>query len=581
MNALFGSEGAAGILQAVITAGLAGLCAHLYLRFRKPYLGWWTAAWSIYVLRVGAILGFFATRAEGWLYWHQVMTGWTGLALLMAALVFARPVRWRRWFLVAVLFPPVWSYVAIYQMENFLFAAGPAVLFLSAATMWTGIVFVRHARRTGSSGTALLGWGFVVWALHHLDYPVLRARGAWDPWGYYLDILFVLVIGAGILLVVAEDLRRGIAALSALSAELQRGGDDETILDRVLGQPLALPGVTGTALFLRDSSGTGGMVVRGAGTCAVLEGTRPGGALAALLADAVAEGRPREGGDWPDAAWAHVVALPVLRGSEPIGAMLVAGDSRDPFTALDDDFLVALGRHVGAALENAELYRRLRERTGELERLSQRMVHQHEEQRRALSAHLHDETAQVFAAVKMQLGMVRERTPADTQPTLDRVLALVDGGLQGIRHLTSDLRPPLLDDLGLLPALRALAAEFGERSGLAMTVDAPPGLPPLPDDAELALYRALQEALSNVARHAGATQVAVRIAAPGTGTVRLVVEDDGRTVVERAALEGRGRMGLAGMRERITALGGSLRVEARPEGGVALSATIPVDGRGA
>jgi signal transduction histidine kinase len=107
-----------------------------------------------------------------------------------------------------------------------------------------------------------------------------------------------------------------------------------------------------------------------------------------------------------------------------------------------------------------------------------------------------------------------------------------------------------------------------------VSVDAPPALPSLPDEAELALFRALQEALSNVARHAQATMVQVRLEVAGDAAVRLCVRDDGQARPASGALEGRGRMGLAGMRERITALGGTLSVHAAAEGGVELTVTL-------
>ena len=574
------TESAAAVLQALITFGLAGLCAYLYRQFRKPYLAWWAVAWGLYVLRVGAILSFLTTDERGWLYWHQVTTGWTAIVLLGAALEFGRPLRWRRQFLPLLIFPPVWSYIAIYRLDNFLLAAGPAVLFLSAATLWTGIVFLRHWRKTGSHGAALLGWGFTVWAIHHLDYPILRARGAWNPWGYYLDILFVLVTGAGIFLLVTEDLRRGLGALAALSGDLQGGEDDAETLDQLLARPLSLPGVRGTAIMLSgEGGGTGDVFLRGAGSCAGLTGSVAEGGLRKLIDLAAATRRPQRGGDWQSSeadtpAAPYAAALPILRGTELVGVLVILGDTRDPFTALDDRFLVALGQQVGAALENAELYRRLRTRTGELERLSLRMVQQHEEQRRTLSYHLHDETAQVFAAVKMQLGMVRESSDPAGAERLDRVLSLVDTGIQSIRNLTNDLRPSLLDDLGLLPALRALAADFASQSGLDVTVASPRALPSLPDEVELALFRALQEALSNVGRHAEASTVAVTLESTADGAIQMTVRDDGRVATSARALEGHGRMGLAGMRERIAALGGTLSVQGTPGGGVLLSVTL-------
>jgi signal transduction histidine kinase len=416
----------AALLQAAITAGLALLCLFLYRRYHKPYFLGWAVAWGLYLLRIGAIASFLATQDWVWLYWHQVVTGWTALALLWASLVFARQLSWRWRYAPLLLFPPLWSYVAIYRLDNFMLAALPAVAFLSAVTLGTAWIFFTHARRVGSTGARLLAAGLLLWGLHHLDYPFLRARGAWNPWGYYLDIIFILAVGGGILGLVLDELRRGLAL-----------------------------------------------------------------------------------------------------------------------------------------------------RTAELERLSRRMVHQHEEERRRLSLALHDETAQLFTAMKLQLGVARERADAEAAARLDRVLQLIEDGMVGLRSITEDLRPSLLDDLGLAPALRSLAAEFAGRAGLEVAFEAAEPLPPLSDAAELALFRALQEALANVARHAGARRVWVRCEAR-EGGMRMVVRDDGRGYppdldVER--LEGEGHLGLVGMRERITALGGTVALA--KDGGAELSVWVP------
>jgi signal transduction histidine kinase len=570
----------AALLQAGLTAALAALCAFLYHRYHKPYFAWWAAAWALYVVRIGAITSFLLSGSWIWLYWHQVVTGWTALALLYAALVFAQGVRWRPWYLALVLFPPAWSYVAIYRLDQFLWAAGPAVLFLSLATLGTGWAFIRYRRRVDSSGATLLAVAFVLWGLHHLDYPFLRARGAWTPWGYYLDIVFSLAIGAGILLLVVDDQRRGLGALSALSGDLQRAGREEDVLDALLSRPLTLPAVRGTALFLVQEGRPG--FVRGAGVCA--GGTEPDAKGNAVLARALATGRPQVSDAWSGAgagAYPYAAVLPLLREHAPIGALVLVSEARDPFTALDDAFLVALGQQVGSALAQTDLYRRLATRTGELTRLSARMVQQHEAERRRLSRELHDETAQVFSAVKMELGVLREGIAPPERPRLDQVLALIDAGIRTIRNVTNDLRPSLLDDLGLLPALRSLAAEFAERSGVDATFSAPASLPGLSSEAELALFRALQEALANVARHAEATTVEIGLSASG-GRVLLQVRDDGRGFPAEPleAYERRGHMGLAGMRERIGALGGSVRTLQAPGGGARVEVSVPVDGAG-
>jgi signal transduction histidine kinase len=291
-------------------------------------------------------------------------------------------------------------------------------------------------------------------------------------------------------------------------------------------------------------------------------------------------GLPQETEEWvhgSGAAYPYAAVLPLLREEAVIGALVLVGDARDPFTALDDRFLVALGQQVGAALENADLYRRLETRTVELARLSARMVEQHEEERRRLSRELHDETAQVFSAVKMELGVLRQGVTPAQAARLDQVLGLIDTGIRSIRNVTNDLRPSLLDDLGLLPALRSLVADCHERSGIRIELDAPSTLPALSKEAELALFRALQEALSNVFRHADASTVDVGISVGREG-VLLEVRDDGRgppAGIAPERLEEEGHMGLAGMRERIGALGGTVRFQGRPGAGTLLEVLVP------
>ncbi len=570
----------AAFLQALITLGLAALCWFIHRRYRKPYFAWWAGAWALYGVRIAAIVSFLLSGGWIWLYWHQVVTGWTALALLYAALVFSRGLRWRKWYLAVVLFPPAWAYVAIYRLDHFLWAAGPAVLFLSFATLWTGWVFLQYRRRVASSGATLLAVAFLLWGLHHLDYPFLRARGAWNPWGYYIDILLTLAVGTGILLLVLDDLRRGLGALSDISGDLQHAGREEDVLDALLARPLTLPAVRGSALFLVEDGKA--RFARGAGVCHDGPDSIPDPAAGHLLARALASGLPQVSGDWNDrsaagAAYPYAAVLPLLRHEAVIGALVLVGDARDPFTALDDRFLVALGQQVGAALENADLYRRLEIRTVELARLSARMVEQHEEERRRLSRELHDETGQVFSAVRIELGVIRDGAPPPQAARLDQVLGLIDTGIRSIRNVTNDLRPSLLDDLGLLPALRSLVAEFSERSGMRVGLAAPAALPPLSEQAELALFRALQEALSNVLRHAQARSVDVGISVNRDG-VLLEVRDDGRGLAADATperLERAGHMGLAGMRERIGALGGTVRFQGEPGAGALLEVLVP------
>jgi signal transduction histidine kinase len=574
------SELHAAVLLAGVTLGLALVCGLLYYRYRKPYLGWWAVAWLLYLLRVGAIASFLATHQWSWLYWHQVLTGWVALALLWAALVFSYQLEWRPRYALFLLFPPAWSYIAIYRLDNFLLAAGPAVLFLSLVTLWTGWVFFRYYRRVRATGAALLSGALLLWGLHHLDYPFLRARGAWSPWGYYLDILFLFATGCGLLVLVQDELRRGVAALSALSGDLQPRGDGTGALATLLVRPLALPSVRGSAMIAPEGDTL--RCLAGAGACAGWETTPLPARAVRAAADAIGSGHPSFVRDWPDPrdpkrGFPYAALLPVWRGDTVTAALLLVGDARDPFTALDDTFLRALGSQIGAALEHADLYRRLAVRTAELARVSAGIMEQQEAERRRLSLELHDETAQVLAAVRLQLGLLAERLDPDLAARVAHTTALIDSGIQGVRKVTEQLRPSVLDDLGLVPALRSLVDGFAQRAGLAVTLEAPPqeSLPALAPDVELALFRAAQEALANVARHAAARTVTVRLA-NGSGELNLEVSDDGRGLPASFDTGRGGNMGLAGIRERIGALGGTTRISGAPGAGVQLRVTIPV-----
>jgi signal transduction histidine kinase len=386
-----------------------------------------------------------------------------------------------------------------------------------------------------------------------------------------------------------------LATLSALSGDLALAGgstsdDVPDVIDSLLARPLALGGVRGSALCLTASTvdvrsngnGTAGETsrseafVRGVGSCGHWTGRSPVGPAWETMRQAAHSGSPALARDWPDPfgesarPFAYLAVLPVVRDGTPVGSLVIVGDHGDPFTALGEEFLRTLGRQVGAALQHADLTTRLAARTRQLERLSVRMARQHEEERRRISLELHDETAQAFAAVKLQLGVLRETVDPSLAPRMDRVLELVDTGMRSIRNVARDLRPPLLDELGLLPALHALVEVFGERTGIRMSFDAPTALPPLSNDAELALFRAVQEALSNVARHANATSVAITLSKEDA-ELRLEVRDDGR------GFQGDPGLGLTGMSERLGALGGGIQIVNAAGGGARLAVRLPFE----
>jgi signal transduction histidine kinase len=571
-----GVELDAAILQVAVTLGAAMFALFLWRRYAKEYFRWLAVSCLLYVARLGAIISFLVSRNESWLYWHQVATGWTALALLWTALVFSRQLRFRPAYAISLLFPLAWSYVAIYVLEHFLWAALPAVLFLSGVTAWTGWIFLDYWRRVRSPGAGFLAGALLLWSLHHLDYPFLRAQGAWSPWGYYLDIVLLLATLCGVTILVLDDLRGGMRSLTSLAAGTTASGGATSAL---LQHAMALPAARGAALYRLDSNGM--TFSGGAGTAADWSTLALSADSARALEDAIASRRPVVRPDWltPDGKTHDYTAILPLTGRVAAPqALVVAGDTRDPFAALDDSFLVSLGTQLGSALDAAELVSRLQDRTMALERLSTRVVRHDEDERRRLSRELHDETAQVFSALKLQLGLLHERGDPESRNGLERSLLLLDEGMKSIRSVTEMLRPAVLEELGLVPALRSLIADFTHRSQTSVVADLPQDEWHLGGDVELALYRAVQESLTNSLRHAKAT--AIRVALTRIeGHVTLTVEDDGAGLREPPsipALELNGKKGLSGMHDRVVALGGTLDLSVMPHGGLHLQVSLPV-----
>jgi signal transduction histidine kinase len=279
--------------------------------------------------------------------------------------------------------------------------------------------------------------------------------------------------------------------------------------------------------------------------------------------------------DPTDGEYAYSAALPVLGEGSVLGALVVVGEARDPFTVLDNRFLHAFGQQVGAALANHDLHRHLTERTAELERLQARMVHQHEEERKRIWRELHDETAQVLAALNLQLGVVAERSAPEMAPAVDRARTLLGQGIQSIRSVTRNLRPLPLDDLGLLPALRALARDFDDADAVRVTFHGPEVAPRLGPHGESTLYRATQEGVSNAVRHGARELVEVRLEQSDDEAV-LTVQDDGPGFAADASDRLRSLGGLTGIRERVSALGGHFSIGNSEGGGARLTVALPI-----
>ncbi|MGI9628987.1 MAG: sensor histidine kinase [Longimicrobiales bacterium] len=566
----------AALLQATATAGLAMLFWAAYYRLPRSYLRWWGLTWTLYTVRMGAILAFFLTGRAGWLFWHQVLTGWTAICLLGAALAFRQPSRPLRFLWPLASFPVVWSYLAIYRLDEFLLAAGPAVAFLSLATLGAAGAFWRHHRRVASPAALFLATTLALWALHHLDYPFLRARGAWAPWGYYLDILFQVGTGFGILMLVLDDHRLGLDTLSRLSARILEPAEGEGFVRTLLADLRLIPGVSGLALVRRVGSDT--TAVDGIGDLADwVPGEARGGPVAAGFESGGPVPRPLRVAD--SKTGRELLWIPVQSPDGFQGDLVVAGHGRHGLIALGDDHLMAAGRQLGIALDKAELTERLLKRTSELEELAVVAVGRHEAERKRISRELHDETAQALAAVRMRLAVLEEELGPTAAPSLAGANDALKDAIASIRRVAGRLRPVVLDELGLVPALRALSRDYASNSGVEVVFESSGEPRELTDEHELTLFRSLQEGLANSIRHSAASRILVRLESGHTG-IALVVEDDGGTLDPGAAAAPAPEFGtgLIGMRERVSQLGGNVAFESRPEGGrlaVAFPLSLP------
>jgi signal transduction histidine kinase len=267
--------------------------------------------------------------------------------------------------------------------------------------------------------------------------------------------------------------------------------------------------------------------------------------------------------------------LPLVYGGETVGRLVVsprAGD--DAFTAADQHLLGDLAHQIGIAAHAVRLTDEALRLSADLQRSRERLVTTREEERRRLHRDLHDGLGPTLGSLALKLDVASdllERDPAAARALLSGLKTQTQSAVADIRRLVYALRPPALDDLGLLGAIGETAAQYSN-NGLRVSVEEPGQLPSLPAAVEVAAYRIVQEALTNVVRHAEASECVIRLALDDAHrTLRLEVRDDGRGLPSE---RGRG-VGLASMRERAAELGGECVVESFPAGGTRVRASLP------
>jgi signal transduction histidine kinase len=269
----------------------------------------------------------------------------------------------------------------------------------------------------------------------------------------------------------------------------------------------------------------------------------------------------------------HLTVAPVIGEDRALGMLVLTSRAPVPLSPDEATLVQAIGGLVGVALENAALRERLMAHQDRLRALADGILRAREQEARRIAHELHDEAGQLLAALHITLDDLTAQVPAhDT--SFRRLRAVLDRVEAQLRRLARELRPTILDDLGLAPALEWLAQGLGERRDVAVTIHAPEHR--LAPEIETTLYRIVQEALTNAVRHGRPRRIAVDVREEGPH-IRAVVRDDGHGFDVAAAWARRGDrgLGLIGMRERAEALGGTLEIRSMPGQGTELCVMIP------
>jgi PAS domain S-box-containing protein len=273
------------------------------------------------------------------------------------------------------------------------------------------------------------------------------------------------------------------------------------------------------------------------------------------------------------------ILVPLIIGDRILGVVSLGemrGWERTPFTANRVRLCHALADQAAITIENARLYEAEHAARQQLSDLTSYLQKAREEERAYIAREIHDEFGQALTALKMDLSWLAKRLPADEPSLTEKANAmsdLIDDTIQMVRHVATELRPGLLDDLGLAAAIEWQTQEFAERTEIDCELYVSDEEIALDRDLATAVFRIFQETLTNVARHAQATEVYVELEV-SSDELMLVVHDNGRGIAE-GQVAGPGSLGLMGMQERARSWGGDITFEGVPGQGTTVTVRVP------
>ncbi len=280
-----------------------------------------------------------------------------------------------------------------------------------------------------------------------------------------------------------------------------------------------------------------------------------------------------------------IMSAPLIIGEKAIGTLNLAADSPVAFTDEHSQIAQEVASSVAVAINNARLKTTITQHGQDLQQLSARLIRAQEDERKRISYELHDEIGQVLTAISFNLAAVENEISQAPSPIVDAKLAdtksLIEGLMAQVRSLSLDLRPAMLQDLGLVPTLRWYVNVYGDRHHIPVHFETSDIDDRLPEEIETALYRVIQEALTNVSRHADARQVRLCLFRDN-GLLKISIEDDGRGFDPEVVLSAGSTMkgvGLVAIRERVAALNGHFSIKSAPGKGTRLALDIPLGER--
>jgi two-component system sensor histidine kinase NreB len=268
-------------------------------------------------------------------------------------------------------------------------------------------------------------------------------------------------------------------------------------------------------------------------------------------------------------------AVPVKTAEATIGVLMIGFAKPYEWLPTERELLRAIAERSALAIDRARINEALREREIRIAELSAHLLRVQEQERRRISRELHDETGQELMVIRLYLGMLESTVKArNPRMKIRETLDVVDRTIDGIRRIIARLSPLLLQELGLIAAIRKEAKDLARDTGVKARVSVSDGIGRMAPETESAIYRVVQEALHNVAKHAQAHSVNINMAQED-GELRLLIEDDGIGIQGKYSST-RGRcFGLAGIKERIGMLGGQVRINSARGKGTRIEVTVP------